>query len=275
VHLERLGSIEAIADAKAELARALPAGGTLVANGDDPRVRAIAGSLGEGVDVVLYGLDAPDASVHAEDIELADGRTTFTLVIGERRAPVSAGLLGRHNVSNLLAAAAVGHVSGMPIERIAAGRATGDPPEHRLAPIPNTRAGIIVIDDAYNSNPAGAAAALEVLGAHPAKRRILVTPGMVELGAEEEALNERFGEQAAAVCDRVILVGPERTKPIARGLRSGGLDSDAITVVRDIGEVTEVLGGLTRAGDVILFENDLPDMYAEDNERPAPAPAVA
>jgi UDP-N-acetylmuramoyl-tripeptide--D-alanyl-D-alanine ligase len=275
VHLERLGTIEAIADAKAELARALPPGGTLVANGDDPRVRAIADALGEGVGCVRYGIDAPDASVRAEAIELADGRTTFILVIGDQRAPVSTGLLGRHNVSNLLAAAAVGHVSGMPLERIVAGLSKVEPPDHRLAPIPNPRAGVIVIDDAYNSNPAGAAAALEVLGDHPAKRRILVTPGMVELGDEEEALNDQFGRQAAGVCDHVILVGPERTRPIVRGLRAGGFDPDAITVVRDIGEATTVLAGLTRAGDVILFENDLPDMYAEDNERPAPAPAVA
>ena len=273
VHLERLGSIEAIADAKSELAQALPPDGHLVANGDDPRVRAIAART--GVDTVLYGLESDDAQVRAEQITLADGRTAFTLVIGDERADVSAGLLGRHNVSNLLAAAAVGHLAGIGIERIAAGLATVEPPEHRLAPIPNTRAGIIVIDDAYNSNPAGAAAALEVLGGHPARRRILVTPGMVELGDEEDALNERFGRQAADVCDHVILVGPERTKPIARGLRAAGFDHDAITVVRDIGGATEVLAGLTRAGDVILFENDLPDMYAEDNEPRAAATAAA
>jgi UDP-N-acetylmuramoyl-tripeptide--D-alanyl-D-alanine ligase len=273
VHLERLGSIEAIADAKSELPRALPSGGRLIANGDDVRVREIAARV--DVETVLYGLDADDADVRAEQITLADGRTRFELVIGDRRAEVSAGLLGRHNVSNLLAAAAVGEVVGIPIERIAAGLSKVAPPEHRLAPIPNPRAGIIVIDDAYNSNPAGAAAALEVLGGHPAKRRILVTPGMVELGDEEAALNERFGRQAADVCDHVILVGPERTKPIARGLREGGLDPDAITIVRDIAEATKVLGGLTRSGDVILFENDLPDMYAEDNASPVPAPAVA
>ncbi|HEX5194447.1 MAG TPA: UDP-N-acetylmuramoyl-tripeptide--D-alanyl-D-alanine ligase [Solirubrobacteraceae bacterium] len=273
VHLERLGSIEAIADAKSELPQALPPGGRLVANGDDPRVREIASRV--AAETVLYGLESDDARVRAEEIELADGRTRFTLVIADRRAEVSAGLLGRHNISNLLAAAAVGDVVGIPIEGIAAGLSKVAPPEHRLAPIPNPRAGIIVIDDAYNSNPAGAAAALEVLGGHPAKRRILVTPGMVELGDEEAALNERFGRQAAEVCDHVILVGPERTRPIAAGLVAGGMRAGAITVVRDIGEATKVLGGLTRAGDVILFENDLPDMYAEDNERPTPAPAIA
>jgi UDP-N-acetylmuramoyl-tripeptide--D-alanyl-D-alanine ligase len=123
---------------------------------------------------------------------------------------------------------------------------------------------VIVIDDAYNSNPAGAAAALKVLGEHPAKRRILVTPGMVELGDVEDAENEQFGTLAAGVCDHVILVGPKHTAPIRRGLEGAGFNPQAIEVVRDIPGATAVLARLTRAGDVILFENDLPDMYAED-----------
>jgi UDP-N-acetylmuramoyl-tripeptide--D-alanyl-D-alanine ligase len=265
VHLERLGSIEAIADVKAELALALPADGHLVANGDDSRCVEIAGRV--SVDTVLYGLENTEARVRAEQVGLADGRTHFELVIDEQRIAVSSGLLGRHNVSNLLAAAAVGHLRGMELDQIARGLGRVQPPEHRLQPIPNARAGIVVIDDAYNSNPAGAAAALEVLRTHPAKRRILVTPGMVELGDQEAELNERFGRQAAAVCDRVILVGPRRTQPIEAGLRAEGFDPEAIDVVRDIAGATDVLGRMTRAGDVVLFENDLPDMYRED---PAP-----
>ena len=81
MHLERLGSIEAIADAKAELARALPKDGHLVANGDDPRVRAIASQV--EAETVLYGLECKDATVTAEEIALADGRTQFTLVIDD------------------------------------------------------------------------------------------------------------------------------------------------------------------------------------------------
>jgi UDP-N-acetylmuramoyl-tripeptide--D-alanyl-D-alanine ligase len=269
MHLERMGTIEAIADAKAELALALPADGHLVANGDDARCVEIAGRV--AVDTVLYGLDNPAAQVRAQDIAMADGATSFTLVIGSEQVAVRAGLLGRHNVSNLLAAAAVGHVMGMSAEQIARGLGRVTPPEHRLQPIPNPGAGIVVIDDAYNSNPAGAEAALAVLRDHPARRRILVTPGMVELGSEEAELNERFGRQAAAVCDHVILVGPSRTRPIDHGLRAEGFDPAAITVVRDIGAATEALRGLTRAGDVILFENDLPDMYAEDKAVPAAA----
>jgi UDP-N-acetylmuramoyl-tripeptide--D-alanyl-D-alanine ligase len=210
--------------------------------------------------------NTPDVRVIAKDVRLADGRTEFNLQLDGRDSPlipVSAGLLGRHNVSNLLAAAAVGHVLGIEPARIAEGLAKVQAPPHRLQPIRNRRAGIVVIDDAYNSNPDGAAAALDVLREHPAKRRLLVTPGMVELGELEAELNLRFGEQAGAVCDIAILVGPLRTAPIREGLTAVGMDSESIHVVRDIAEATTLLGSLTRAGDVVLFENDLPDTYAE------------
>lgn len=265
-HLERMGSIEAIQDAKAELARALPPDGHLVVNGDDPRCVAIAASV--NVPATLYAIENPDADVRALDLRPADGGTSFELVVGQERTTVNAGLLGEHNIQNLLAAAAVGSLVGMTIDEIREGLELTRPPEHRLQPIVNPGTGVVVIDDAYNSNPAGAAAALRVLGEHPATRRILVTPGMVELGEIEDAENERFGALAASVCDHVILVGPNHTAPIRRGLEQGGFDAGAIDVVSDIGGATAVLARLTRPGDVILFENDLPDMYAEQQQRP-------
>jgi UDP-N-acetylmuramoyl-tripeptide--D-alanyl-D-alanine ligase len=264
MHLERLGSIEAIAAAKGELLDALPSNGHFVTNADDPRCVELAARA--HVPVTLFGIDSESAQVLARDIRLANGRTTFKLHLDGPHSPsipISAGLLGRHNVSNLLAAAAVGHVLGISPERIAAGLGSVEAPPHRLQPIHNRRASIVVIDDAYNSNPDGASAALEVLRDHPASRRLLVTPGMVELGELEAELNRRFGEHAATVCDLAILVGPTRTVPIREGLAAAGMDSASIHVVQDITEATTLLGRLTRAGDVVLFENDLPDTYAE------------
>jgi UDP-N-acetylmuramoyl-tripeptide--D-alanyl-D-alanine ligase len=291
MHLERLGSIEQIAAAKGELLDALPAEGHFLTNADDPRCLELAARA--TVPVTLFGIDdqtptvvaaashaseTPHSTPHlsqkrpahvqilARDIRLADGRTTFNLHLDGPDSPpiaVSAGLLGRHNVSNLLAAAAVGRVLDIAPARIAEALARVEAPAHRLQSIHNRRAGIVVIDDAYNSNPDGAAAALEVLREHPATRRLLVTPGMVELGELEAQLNRLFGEQAGSVCDLVILVGPARTVPIREGLIAAGLDAASIHVVRDIPEATALLGRLTRAGDVVLFENDLPDTYAE------------
>lgn len=118
-----------------------------------------------------------------------------------------------------------------------------------------------MIDDAYNSNPEGARNALDVLAEHEANRRVLVTPGMVELGSEQDEANAELGRHAARVCDVVLLVGAEQTKPLERGLREGGLDSDRIVVVHDIDEATEELARIVGSGDVVLFENDLPDTY--------------
>ncbi len=264
MHLERLGSIEQIAAAKGELLDALPADGHFVTNAGDPRCLELAARA--TVPVTLFGIEDDNAQVIARDVVLADGRTTFNLHLDGPHSPavaVSAGLLGRHNVLNLLAAAAVGRVLGIEPARIAEGLAQVQAPPHRLQPIHNRRAGVVVIDDAYNSNPEGAAAALEVLREHPATRRLLVTPGMVELGELEAELNRRFGEQAGAVCDIAILVGPARTEPIAAGLAAAGMDPAGVHVVRDIAQATELLGRLTRTGDVVLFENDLPDTYSE------------
>jgi UDP-N-acetylmuramoyl-tripeptide--D-alanyl-D-alanine ligase len=295
MHLERLGSIEQIAAAKGELLDALRSDGHFVTNAEDPRCLELAARA--TVPVTLFGIDDGESAVAAasdrdgtpastpqrarsapspnsptevrviaRDIQLADGRTTFKLQLDGPRSPsmeVSAGLLGRHNVSNLLAAAAVGRVLEIEPDRIVEGLSRVQAPAHRLQPIHNSRAGIVVIDDAYNSNPDGAAAALEVLREHPATRRLLVTPGMVELGELEPQLNRRFGEHAGEVCDLVILVGHARTAPIAAGLAASAIDPACVHVVRDIAQATALLGRLTRAGDVVLFENDLPDTYAE------------
>jgi UDP-N-acetylmuramoyl-tripeptide--D-alanyl-D-alanine ligase len=293
MHLERLGSIDAIAAAKGELLDVLPPGGHFITNAQDPRCLELAARA--HVPVTLFGIEAatragaqtvavsqageeaptsapnpspipnPAVQVIARDVYLSEGRTCFQLLLdGPDSQPiaVSAGLLGRHNVSNLLAAAAVGRVLGIDAERIAKGLASVRAPAHRLAPIHNRAAGVTVIDDAYNSNPDGARAALEVLREHPASRRLLVTPGMVELGELEQQLNRAFGGQAATACDLAILVGRERTVPIREGLLDAGMDASAVHVVRDIAEATALLARLTRAGDVVLFENDLPDTYA-------------
>jgi UDP-N-acetylmuramoyl-tripeptide--D-alanyl-D-alanine ligase len=264
-HLERFGTLEQTTRAKGELAQGLPADGTFLTRADD------AGCL-EAAErapcrVRLFSPDwHPEAIAWAENARLDQGRSRFDLCLKEKsgtvRHPVSARLLGRHNVANLLAAAATGVELGLAPEQIARALGRVSPPEHRLAPIVNRAAGIVVIDDAYNANPAGAHAALEVLAAHPGPRRVLVTPGMVELGDREQAENERFGVAAAAVCDLVVLVGEAQSEPVRRGLEGAGFPRDSLCTVADSSGAERLLAERSRSGDVILFENDLPDLYS-------------
>jgi UDP-N-acetylmuramoyl-tripeptide--D-alanyl-D-alanine ligase len=267
-HLERFGSLDAIEKAKGELAEALPPDGVFATSADDERCLRAAERTEARV-VLFSATGAAGAELTADDISMAEGTTRFTMRratgSGEpEEALVRTRLLGRHNVANLLAAAAVGTSLDLPLDAIARALARVTPPAHRLAPILNRQAGIVVIDDAYNSNPVGAAAALEVLASHQAERRLLVTPGMVELGEREDEENERFGAQAAAVCDLVVLVGEERSRPIRAGLDAASFPESQIHVVANSSEAEALLARTTRRGDVVLFENDLPDLYAED-----------
>jgi UDP-N-acetylmuramoyl-tripeptide--D-alanyl-D-alanine ligase len=264
-HLERFGTIDEIERAKGELAECLPEDGTFITTADDERCRRAAERA--RCPVRLFSVaGAPDAEILSSDVHMEAGTTRFRLCrrlpSGEiEEAAVRTRLLGRHNVANLLAAAAVGVELDLPLPVVARALGKVEPPAHRLAPIINRAAGVVVIDDAYNSNPVGAAAALEVLAAHKAQRRLLVTPGMVELGERETAENRRFGAQAAEVCDIVVLVGREQSRPILDGLEDASFPASQIHVVGDAREAQALLARTTRRGDVVLFENDLPDLY--------------
>jgi UDP-N-acetylmuramoyl-tripeptide--D-alanyl-D-alanine ligase len=260
-HLERFGSLDAIRRAKYELIESLPSHGTAVMNTDDAEVRMLADGT-DRIPVVRYGLEpAGRPDLTAADVSASPSGTTFTLVdnrTGES-LPAHTRLLGRHSIGHVLAGASVALALGRnlaelsePIERL-------DPVEHRLQLIEGT-GGVTVIDDAYNSNPSGAAAALEVLESMPGRTKVVVTPGIVELGDLQFEANERFGHHAGRVADVLIVVAQVNR----RALTSGAARADGaikIITVDSLVEATETLKGILRSGDVVLFENDLPDQY--------------
>ena len=202
VHLSRIGTIEAIEQAKGELVEALPPDGVAILNADDERVRRM--SSRTDARVVTYGF-APDAMVRADAIESAgaDGMR-FDLVADGQRRPVTIPTLGRLAVHNALAAAAVGLASGFPPDRIAAALAMGWSAPHRAALI--RRGGVTIVDDSYNASPGSVIAALDLLAGMPG-RRIAVLGEMLELGDGHEEGHERVGAAAAGVVDRLIVVG--------------------------------------------------------------------
>jgi UDP-N-acetylmuramoyl-tripeptide--D-alanyl-D-alanine ligase len=177
--------------------------------------------------------------------------------LGGGEVTVTTSLLGRHAIGHILAGFAVGSGVGRSLDEMAAAAEALEPVEHRLQLIQGT-GGITVIDDAFNSNPDGAAAALEVLDAMPGGKKIVVTPGIIELGELQPDANRRFGSHAGEVADGLIVVARVNREAIVAGAQ--GKKAQVITV-DSLDEATAKLPQLIGPGDVVLFENDLPDQY--------------
>lgn len=260
-HLETFGSIEAVAETKYELVKGLEPGGAAFFGADDG---GWCDKLFARAKCEKYraGLGSGYLSMYAEDITAGPSGSRFTLSDGEGgRVSCETKLLGRHNIQNIALCCQVAKRLGMTMEEIARGVSRAQPVEHRLQLLEGAN-GMVIIDDAFNANPAGAAAAFEVLAGFKG-RHLVVTPGLVEQGEQEEALNFKFGQQMAASCDVAILVGPRRTRPIAKGLISVGFDPNNLNTVASLEEAKSLIARLAKPGDVILFENDLPDNYSE------------
>lgn len=257
-HLETFKDIQTVAATKNELMQALPAqDAKAYFAADSAWCEVLFAQYDKGFKT-LAGLK-DDASYHAKDLAVSPEGSSFTLVTPDGEIACTAPLLGRHNVQNIVLCAAVAHGLGLTLQQIAAGIARLTPVEHRLQLI-HGAGGVTVIDDAFNANPAGAKAAMEVLAGFPG-RRVVVTPGMVELGGEEESLNRAFGRQIARAADVALLIGARRTKPIFEGIVAEGFPQENIHVLNDLEQATAYLAREGRPGDVVLFENDLPDNY--------------
>lgn len=217
VHMERLGSLGAIAAAKAELVESLPADGLAVLNGDDARVAAMASRT--NARAVLYGL-SPQCEVRGSEVV---GRglegISFRLSHGADSVAVEAPLPGKHHVYPALAAAVVGLNEGMSLDEIAAALA-GARPEGRLRVLTAAN-GATIIDDSYNASPQAMLAALDLLAQLSGGRRIALLGEMRELGAAEEEGHRQVGAHAAKSADLVIVVGT-RARPLYEAAGEGG-----------------------------------------------------
>ena len=262
VHIETFKNIDNIMKTKYELIDELPSDGIAVFNYDNEHIKKLADKTFK--EKILYGLNnIEDLDIYADDIVVSELGSTFTIRDKDGNSErCTTKLLGRHNIYNILAGVCVSKALGLSFEEIRKGIAKIEPIPHRLNII-NPGTGIIIIDDAFNSNPIGAKAALEVLGEFKEGRKIIVTPGMIELGAMEVEANREFGNDIGKVCDFVILMGKIRTQPIYDGLMDVNYNPDNIFIVNNLDEATVQIGKLARPKDVILFENDLPDNYNE------------
>ena len=168
--------------------------------------------------------------------------------------------MGECNVSNLLAAVIVALRLGVPVEKIRYAVGRIEQVEHRLS-MKRTPGGVTIIDDAFNSNPTGSGMALDVLAMMTGGRRIVVTPGMIELGERQEELNREFGRKIATSADIAIIVGEYNRQAIVEGIESVTPRSAEIHTVASFAESQTLLSTMLKSGDTILYENDLPDTF--------------
>ena len=258
-HLETFGSPETIKDTKFELFENLAENGKGFFSTDSEGARELYERFGG--EKFCAGLSGENNLVTATDISTGQHGMSFTLVIrGEKPVKCNTVLLGRHSVSNICLAAAVAYKIGLTPQEIAQGINRIQSIGHRLELMPNNK-NIVIIDDSYNSNEDGIKAAMEVLDTFSG-RKIVLTPGLVELGKIENVANLAFGNLLAKHVDIVIIIGKHNAEMLINGLTAGGMDKSNIFFAKTLNKGNAMLNEMLREGDVVLFENDLPDNYS-------------
>jgi UDP-N-acetylmuramoyl-tripeptide--D-alanyl-D-alanine ligase len=256
-HLESFLSIDNVLKTKFELADAVGKKGNVFLNYDNEYI------VNYKIDnhIVSYGVKNEASDFHPYDVRSSSKGSTFKLKDEKGTEwEFTTKLIGEHNVLNIAGAIAVAYTLGVPMDALAiqVRRLEGVP--HRLQLIKGNHA--LIIDDAYNSNPSGAKAALDTLNTFDGIK-IVVTPGMVELGSKQYECNKVFGTQIAGICDYAVLVGPKQTKPIQDGLLEAGYSIEKTYVAEDLTDALAYVEKLNTNGvqKIVLLENDLPDNY--------------
>ncbi len=248
-HIELLGSIENIARAKGELVESIKDGGTIILNADNPHTAGMKNLAGEGVNVVTYGLEAP-ADVSAKNILIGSVSTEFTLSCRGEDFDFEIPMLGRHNVSNSLAAIAAGLTLGLSVEDIQRGVSSLTTTKMRFEVI--RRDGLTIVNDAYNASPASMRVAIKTTSEVYSGRLIAVLGDMMELGDISEAVHREIGaELVESRFDTLITLG-ELGKFIAVGARDAGLKNVYTFDTHE--DAAKKILEIVRDGDTILFK---------------------
>lgn len=263
-HLQTFGSIENIKQTKYDLIRALPGDGFAVFNND----HAIVAALYEQCRIPKAVTGSQGDDVWAEDVQDHYAQdhvyTTFTLCFEDgKRLPCTTYVTGAHVIRNILMAVAVARHMGLSDKQIQYGIELIPPIRNRFM-VETGPDGVHRINNGYNSNPVSSAQTLAELGSGRYEgRRVIITPGFVELGREEKRFNQELGQHIAKVADKVFLIGAKRTLPILEGLKESGFDEGDIHVFDTLKDANTFYDTIKRQGDYVLYENDLPDHYSE------------
>ena len=249
-HIELLGSIENIAKAKGELVEAIQSGGTIILNADNPHTLAMKNLVHDGVKILTYSLESGAADFVAKNILIGSVSTEFILDFRGKEYNFEIPMLGRHNVSNALAAVAAGYACGLKVPEIQRGFSTLTTTKMRYEVI--RRDGLTIINDAYNASPASMRAAIRTTSEVYDGRLIAVLGDMLELGEISERVHREIGEELVEnKFDTLITLG-ELGKFIAAGARDAGLKNVYTFDTHE--DAAKKILELVRDGDTILFK---------------------
>jgi len=261
-HLETFFNMDNIKKTKFELADALPDDGILFVNGDNEYINEyVTETLGKYNNMVFYRNNSRGEGYTVKNVTLSSKGTEFKVISPEKEEETfNTRLVGEHNIINIVGAIAVANTLGVKLKDLKVGVRRIQPVEHRMQLL-EKGGGVTIIDDAYNSNPVGSKAAVETLNMFEGLK-ILVTPGMVELGDKEDEYNYKFGTYAAENCDYILLVGKKHTEPIYNGVVESGFDKDKVKSYDTLEEALSFAYSINSdMHKYILLENDLPDNY--------------
>ena len=248
-HIELLGSIENIAKAKRELVEAIKTGGTVILNADDSNVMDMKSHVNEGVKVITFGIEH-EADIRALSIVTGHASTIFTVKYQNNNYEYEIPMLGKHNVSNALAAISVGLSVGLQADEIRNGFDKLATTKMRFEIV--ERNGLHIINDAYNASPASMRAAIMTTAEIASGRKIAVLGDMLELGNISERVHKEIGEELVRNKFDILITLGKLGKCIADGAKSAGLDKIFTADTHE--QAAEILNGLLNEGDTILFK---------------------
>lgn len=256
-HLETFFNIDNVRKTKFELADALPSDGMLFLNGDNSYIQ----EHGENYsNRIFYRSESDGEGYQVSDVKLSQLGTEFVVTAPDgAEESFQMRLIGGHNIINVVGAISVAHELGISLKDLKVPVRRLQPVAHRMQML--EKGAVTIIDDAYNSNPVGSKAAVETLAMFDGIK-ILITPGMVELGKEEEEYNYKFGTYAAKCCDYILLVGRKHAEPIMKGAIDAGFPKEKCILYDGLNEALSYAYSIKGSEHkYILLENDLPDNY--------------
>lgn len=255
-HLATFGSEENIAKTKNELVQSITDGYVVFNSNNQGAVKLYQDCNAEKF---LAGINDDNAFCNITDVQVSSQGSTFKLNIDNQQVQCTTKLLGLHNLQDIAIAATMAYKVGVSIDLIAQAICELKPMSHRLEVIKNKR--YTIIDNSYNSSIESSKSALDVLNLFTGGKKVIITPGIVEMGDKEYQANVDFGKDIAKVCDKVIIVNEVNKVAILDGLKQSNFDEKNIFTAENLSLATNMLSELTDVGDVVLFENDLPDNY--------------